>query len=166
MVARSGFAEDGAGDKKTSSAKVLPRPFVRHPVLGRGRPGVPRNSIDTLLGRRHARPCPLCHPPRPHLVGRARGSGCLIVAELLRIIDSSRSESGAGLGYRSFDTAGRTLQGVEAVNMIRKGQVKRLDRSDTTGQAKFVVNLFQVAASARSTSKTSASLTNICNGTR
>jgi len=27
----------------------------------------------------------------------------------------------AALGYRSFDTAERTLQGVEAVNMIKKG---------------------------------------------
>src|ERR1043165_8810941 len=31
----------------------------------------------------------------------------------------------ACLGYRSFDTAERTLQGVEAMNMIRTGQVKR-----------------------------------------
>src|ERR1043165_9094691 len=43
----------------------------------------------------------------------------------------------ACLGYRSFDTAERTLQGVEAMNMMRKGQVKRLDRSDAMGQAKF-----------------------------
>lgn len=50
------------------------------------------------------------------------------------------------LGYRSFDTAERTIQGVEAVNMMRKGQVKRLDRSDSMGQAKFVESLFQVAA--------------------
>jgi hypothetical protein len=33
----------------------------------------------------------------------------------------------------TFDTAERTLQGIEAVNMIRKGQVKRLDRSDAVG---------------------------------
>ena len=52
----------------------------------------------------------------------------------------------ACLGYRSFDTAERTIQGVEAVNMIRKGQVKRLDRSDTMGQAKFVEGLFGIAA--------------------
>jgi IS6 family transposase len=52
----------------------------------------------------------------------------------------------ACLGYRSFDTAERTLQGVEAVNMMRKGQVKRLDRSDAMGQAKFVAGLFGVAA--------------------
>jgi transposase-like protein len=52
----------------------------------------------------------------------------------------------ACLGYRSFDTAERTLQGVEAMNMMCKGQVKRLDRRDATGQAKFVTSLFQIAA--------------------
>jgi transposase, IS6 family len=52
----------------------------------------------------------------------------------------------ACLGYRSFDTAERTIQGVEAMNMIRKGQVKRLDRSDAIGQAKFVESLFGIAA--------------------
>jgi IS6 family transposase len=52
----------------------------------------------------------------------------------------------ACLGYRSFDTAERTLQGVEAMHMVRKGQVKRLDRNDAIGQAKFVANLFGIAA--------------------
>jgi transposase-like protein len=52
----------------------------------------------------------------------------------------------ADLGYRSFDTAERTLQGVEAMNMMRKGQVKRLNRSDSTGQARFVESPFQIAA--------------------
>jgi transposase-like protein len=52
----------------------------------------------------------------------------------------------ACLDYRSFDTAERTLQRVEAVNMIRKGQVKRLSESDAQGQAKFVLSLFQIAA--------------------
>ena len=52
----------------------------------------------------------------------------------------------ACLGYRSFDTAERTLQGVEAMNMIRKGQVKRLSEKDATGQAKFVASLSQIAA--------------------
>lgn len=49
-------------------------------------------------------------------------------------------------GYHSFDTAERALQGVEVMNMIRKGQVKRLDRSDAIGQAKFIESLFCVAA--------------------
>jgi IS6 family transposase len=37
------------------------------------------------------------------------------------------------MSYRSFDTAKRTLQGVGAVNTMRKGQVKRLDKSDGMG---------------------------------
>jgi transposase-like protein len=52
----------------------------------------------------------------------------------------------ACLGYRAFDTAQRTLQGVEAVNMIRKGQLKRIGRDDAGGQAKFVASLFHIAA--------------------
>ena len=47
--------------------------------------------------------------------------------------------------FRSFHTAGRTLGGIEAVNMIRKGQVKRLAGSDAQGQAKLVASLFGVA---------------------
>jgi IS6 family transposase len=48
--------------------------------------------------------------------------------------------------FRSFHTAERTLEGVEAAHMIRKGQVKRLDGRDSIGQAKFVASLFGVAA--------------------
>ena len=48
--------------------------------------------------------------------------------------------------FKSFHTAERTLEGIEAMSMIRKGQVKRLAGSDAQGQAKFVLNLFQIAA--------------------
>ncbi len=48
--------------------------------------------------------------------------------------------------FRSFYTAAATLEGIEAINMIRKGQVKRLAGSDASGQAKFVQSLFQIAA--------------------
>jgi transposase, IS6 family len=48
--------------------------------------------------------------------------------------------------FRSFHTAERTLEGVEAMHMLRKGQVKRLDGRDSTGQAKFVASLFGVTA--------------------
>lgn len=47
--------------------------------------------------------------------------------------------------FKKFHTAERTLEGIEAVNMMRKGQVKRLSGSDAQGQAKFVLNLFQIA---------------------
>ncbi len=43
-------------------------------------------------------------------------------------------------------TAERTLEGTEVVNMIRKGQVRRLAGSDAQGQAKFVESLFGIAA--------------------
>ena len=48
--------------------------------------------------------------------------------------------------FRSFHTAERTLEGSESLHMMRKGQVKRLDGSDTAGQAKFGASLFGVAA--------------------
>jgi transposase, IS6 family len=47
--------------------------------------------------------------------------------------------------FKSFHTAERTLEGIEAVNMMRKGQVKRLDGNDAMGQAKFVASIFQIA---------------------
>ncbi len=48
--------------------------------------------------------------------------------------------------FKSFHTAERTLEGIESVNMIRKGQIKRLAGSNAMGQAKFVASLFQIAA--------------------
>jgi transposase, IS6 family len=48
--------------------------------------------------------------------------------------------------FRSFHTAERTLEGVEALHMMRKGQVKRLDGRDAIGQMKLVESLFGVAA--------------------
>jgi transposase-like protein len=48
--------------------------------------------------------------------------------------------------FKRFHTAERTLEGIEAVNMMRKGQVKRLAGGDARGQAEFVASLFGVAA--------------------
>jgi transposase, IS6 family len=48
--------------------------------------------------------------------------------------------------FKRFHTAERTLEGIEAMNMIRKGQIKRLAGGDVPGQAKFVESLFGVAA--------------------
>jgi len=48
--------------------------------------------------------------------------------------------------FKSFLTAERTLGGIEALHMIRKGQIKRLCGNDAIGQAKFVASLFQIAA--------------------
>jgi IS6 family transposase len=52
-----------------------------------------------------------------------------------------------GLGFFSFETAWRTLQGYEAMHMIRKGQVKGVDKGGVRGQVTFIASLFGVAAS-------------------
>jgi transposase, IS6 family len=59
---------------------------------------------------------------------------------------SVRKKVRASRCFESFHTAERTLEGTEAMNMIRKGQVKRSGASDAEGQAKFVASLFQIAA--------------------
>jgi len=48
--------------------------------------------------------------------------------------------------FRRFHTAERTLEGIEAMNMMRKGHVKRLAGRDARGRAKFVTSLFGIAA--------------------
>src|SRR4051794_20232725 len=48
--------------------------------------------------------------------------------------------------FRSFHTAERTLEGIETMHMMRKGQVKRIDGKDAIGQAKFIESLFKIAA--------------------
>ncbi len=48
--------------------------------------------------------------------------------------------------FGSFQTAERTLEGVEAAHMIRQGQIQRLDGRDSWGQAKFIESLFGIAA--------------------
>jgi transposase, IS6 family len=51
-----------------------------------------------------------------------------------------------GMGFFSFQTAWRTLQGYEAMNMIRKGQVKGVGKGESSCQVKFIASLFGVAA--------------------
>src|SRR6185369_1237869 len=49
-------------------------------------------------------------------------------------------------GYGTFQTAWRTLQGIETVHMIRKGRVRWLAKRDAVGQALFIAWLFGLAA--------------------
>ena len=44
-----------------------------------------------------------------------------------------------GLGFATFETAWRTLQGYEAINMIRKGQVEDAGRNEPCAQCSFIV---------------------------
>jgi len=57
----------------------------------------------------------------------------------------SQPAEGAGAANRSI-LLNELWKVIEAVNMMRKGQVKRLSGNDVRGQAKFISNLFQIAA--------------------
>ena len=50
-----------------------------------------------------------------------------------------------GMGFFSFETAWRTLQGYEAMSMLRKGQMYGTEKGDSLKQAAFVASLFGVA---------------------
>ncbi len=52
----------------------------------------------------------------------------------------------SGLAFFSLETAGRTLQGDEVMNMIRKGQLRGVGKGDIHGQISFIASLFGVAA--------------------
>src|SRR5215472_8079377 len=52
----------------------------------------------------------------------------------------------ASLWFRSVDGALRTIEGYEAMNMIRKGQVRWLAKDDIVGQVQFIERAFGIAA--------------------
>src|SRR6185312_13181817 len=49
-------------------------------------------------------------------------------------------------GYGSFHSAWRAIQGIETIEMIRKGRVKWLGKADALGQKLFIDELFGLAA--------------------
>jgi transposase, IS6 family len=49
------------------------------------------------------------------------------------------------MGFFSFETAWRTLQGFEVMNMIRKRQLQGIKKGDVRGQVALVAKLFGVA---------------------
>ena len=52
----------------------------------------------------------------------------------------------AGLWLRTGETAVCTIAGYEAMNMIRKGQVRWLEKGDVVGQVAFIENMLGIAA--------------------
>ena len=49
-------------------------------------------------------------------------------------------------GFREFQAARRTIQGYEAMHMIRKGQARWVSGADVRRQIQFINNLFEVVA--------------------
>jgi transposase, IS6 family len=69
-----------------------------------------------------------------------------------------------GLGFGTFTTAQRTLQGYEATHMLRKGQLEGLTKDDVLAQKRVINQLFGVAASTEFASPSSYSMS-CCNTT-
>jgi len=51
-----------------------------------------------------------------------------------------------GMGFFSFETAWRTLQGYKVMNMIRKGQISSGGKGELKDRVTFIASLFAVAA--------------------
>ena len=47
-------------------------------------------------------------------------------------------------GFREFQAARRTIQGYEAINILRKGQVRRVSGKDVRRQNRFIDRLFEL----------------------
>ena len=79
-----------------------------------------------------------------------RNCRCRPVPYLNNIIEQDhrfiKKRIAASLGFRSVDGALKTIEGYEAMHMIRKGQIRWLPKGDTVGQARFVNQLFGLAA--------------------
>jgi hypothetical protein len=52
----------------------------------------------------------------------------------------------ASQGFGSVDGALNTIAGYEAMNIIRKGQIRWLPKIDTVGQMSFIERAFGIAA--------------------
>ncbi|MEP0820357.1 MULTISPECIES: DDE-type integrase/transposase/recombinase [Trichocoleus] len=50
------------------------------------------------------------------------------------------------MGLKTFNSARRTLSRIEAMNMIRKGQVKGVNQGDSVSEVKFIEAIFGIAA--------------------
>lgn len=50
------------------------------------------------------------------------------------------------LGFKTFNSARRTLRGIEVMNMIRKGQAQGVERGNVRSQVEFVSQIFGLVA--------------------
>src|SRR5207248_2671007 len=97
------------------------------------------------------------NPSYPKVISELKRSGelgrrcrCRPVRYLNNIVEqdhrAKKRRVRASQGFWSFDSAARTIQGIETVDMIRKGQVRWLAKDDILGQVAFVARLFGLAA--------------------
>lgn len=112
-------------------------------------PGHPRPRVVNVDG----------NPSYPKVIAELKRNGelgrrcrCRPVRYLNNIVEQDhraiKRRVRASQGFRAFHSACRTLQGIESVNMIRKGQVRWLPKNDIVRQAAFIAGLFGVTIAA------------------
>ena len=108
-------------------------------------PGHPRPRVINVDG----------NPAYPKAISELKRAGelsprcrCRPVRYLNNIVEqdhrSIKRRVRASQGFRSFRSAARTIEGIETVNMIRKGQVRWLAPGEIAGQVAFVTRLFDL----------------------
>jgi transposase, IS6 family len=97
------------------------------------------------------------NPAYPKAIGKLKKKGTLPqgcelrpVKYLNNLIEQDhrfiKRRVNSGMGFWSFDTAWRTLQGYKAMHQLRKGQIKGTSRVDINSQVRFVSRAFGLAA--------------------
>ena len=110
-------------------------------------PGHPRPRVINVDGN-PSYPTVIEELKQERVLGRR--CRCRIVPYLNNVVEqdhrSIKRRVNASLGFRSFDGAHRTIQGYEAMHMIRKGQVRWLSKCDIAAQVRFIKVIFGFAA--------------------
>ena len=128
-------------EKRDAAAAKL---FLRKALAGQNHPGPRVINVDG-------------NPSYPKVVKELREAGKLgrrcryrTCPYLNNIIEQDhravKRRVNAKQGVRSFDGAWRTIEGYEAMHMIRKGQVRWLPKGDVAGQVLFIHQTFGLRA--------------------
>ncbi len=105
-------------------------------------PGHPRPRVINVDG----------NPAYPKVISELKRTGelgrrcrCRPVRYLNNVVEQDhraiKRRVRACQGFRAFHSVRRTIQGIEVMNMIRKGQVRWIVKGDTVGQVAFVGRL-------------------------
>ena len=97
------------------------------------------------------------HPAYPQAIKELKANGelgrrcrCRPSPYLNNILEQDhrfiKKRIAASLGFRSVDGALRTIQGYEAMNKIRKGQIRWLAKGEVVEQIRFINQTFGIAA--------------------
>src|SRR3954447_1744225 len=99
------------------------------------------SSPRSRLANASLRWCKVSLNFRPSFTPRAlaRARKCKFLNNVIEQVHRTvKKRTWLAKGYNTFRSAWRTLEGIETVNMIRKGRVKWITKGDAGAQARFV----------------------------